>query len=126
MSSPRNVLILSAILGATGVAAGAFGSHILSDVLSPKDLSTYGTGVTYLQWHAVYLFSLAWLNLTHENRAFQWARRCALAGIFFFSGSLITLSLTGLSILGAVAPIGGTLLIASWLLTARGARSIGS
>ena len=124
MSSPRNVLILSAILGALGVMAGAFGSHILSDVLSPKDLSRYGTGVVYLQWHAVYLFSLSWLSLSHENRAFLWARRCALAGLFFFSGSLITLSLTRMSILGAVAPIGGTLLIASWLLTAWGARSI--
>lgn len=59
-----------------------------------------------------------------DNRAFLWARRTAIAGIVFFTGSLVTLSLTGLSYLGAVAPIGGTLLIASWLLAAWGARSI--
>lgn len=124
MSSPRNVLILSAFLGALGVAAGAFGSHVLSDVLSPKDLGTYGTGIAYLQWHAVYLFALSWISMQHDNKGFLWARRCALGGILFFTGSLVALSLTGVSILGAVAPIGGTLLIASWLLTAWGARQI--
>jgi len=124
MSSPRNVLILSALLGAVGVAAGAFGSHVLADVLSPKDLGTYGTGISYLQWHAVYLFALSWISLKYDNNGFLWARRCALGGILFFTGSLVALSLTGISILGAVAPIGGTLLIASWLLTAWGARQV--
>lgn len=124
MSTPRVVLILSAILGAVGVAAGAFGSHILSDVLSPKDLSTYSTGISYLQWHAVYLFALSWLNHTHDNDWFMWARRCGLGGIAFFTGSLVALSLTGISVLGAVAPIGGTMLIASWLLTAWGAKNL--
>ncbi len=124
MSSPKTVLVLAAIMGALGVAAGAFGSHVLSDVLSPKDLSTYGTGVAYMQWHAVYLLALAWLNHTHDNAMFTWARRCGLIGVLFFTGSLVTLALTGLSFLGAVAPIGGMLLIASWVLTGLGARTI--
>jgi uncharacterized membrane protein YgdD (TMEM256/DUF423 family) len=124
MSSPRIVLIAAALLGALGVAAGAFGTHILSDVLSPKDLSTYSTGIAYLQWHAVYLLALAWMNHTHDNTWFTWARRCGVAGILIFTGSLVALALTGISILGAVAPIGGTLLIASWLLTAWGVKQI--
>ncbi len=124
MTSPRTTLFLAALMGAAGVAAGAFGSHMLSDVLSPGRMSTYGTGIAYLQWHAVYLFVLSWISMQHENRAFLWARRCALGGILFFTGSLVALSLTGISLLGAVAPIGGTLLIASWLLSAWGARQL--
>ncbi len=124
MSTPRSSLILAALLGALGVAAGAFGSHILSDVLSPKDLSTYSTGISYLQWHAVYLLALSWMNHTHDNVWFAWARRCGLGGILIFSGSLMALALTGISILGAIAPIGGTMLIASWLLTAWGTKQI--
>lgn len=124
MSSPRTFLFIAALLGAVGVAAGAFGSHMLSDVLTPKDLRTYSTGIAYLQWHAVYLFVLSWVSREHDNWGLLWARRCGLGGIVLFTGSLVTLSLTGLSFLGAVAPIGGSLLIGSWLLTAWGVRSL--
>jgi uncharacterized membrane protein YgdD (TMEM256/DUF423 family) len=43
-------------------------------------------------------------------------------GIFFFSGSLYVLALTGILWLGAVAPIGGLSLMAGWLLLALSAR----
>ena len=37
-----------------------------------------------------------------------------IAGIIFFSGSLYLLSLSGIKILGAVAPIGGVCFLAGW------------
>ena len=41
-----------------------------------------------------------------------------LFGILLFSGSLYTLVLTRIKILGAITPIGGVLLIVSWLFFA--------
>jgi len=39
---------------------------------------------------------------------------CFVAGIVFFSGSLYLLAVTGVTILGAVTPIGGLLFLAGW------------
>jgi len=40
------------------------------------------------------------------------------AGVVIFSGSLYALALTGASALGAVAPVGGLLLMAGWVTLA--------
>lgn len=122
MLTPRTTVFVAALLGAFGVVSGAFGSHILADALSPKSMGTYTTGVTYLQGHALYLFVLGWVSLTHDNAMLGRARLAGLLGILVFSGSLMVLAVTGMSWLGAVAPVGGTLLILSWLATAFGAR----
>ncbi|MNI91224.1 hypothetical protein D3C73_1488520 [compost metagenome] len=39
-------------------------------------------------------------------------------GIVLFSGSLYTLSLTGVHWLGAVTPLGGTAFLAAWAMVA--------
>ena len=44
----------------------------------------------------------------------QTAGWCFVAGIVFFSGSLYLLAVTGVTILGAVTPIGGLLFLAGW------------
>jgi len=46
-------------------------------------------------------------------RAAGW---CFLAGIVLFSGSLYALALTGVTILGAVTPIGGLAFLVGWVL----------
>ena len=40
------------------------------------------------------------------------------AGVLLFSGSLYALALTGIRVLGAIAPIGGACFIAGWVLLA--------
>ena len=44
----------------------------------------------------------------------QTAGWCFVAGILLFSGSLYALALTGMTILGAVTPIGGLAFLAGW------------
>jgi uncharacterized membrane protein YgdD (TMEM256/DUF423 family) len=39
-------------------------------------------------------------------------------GILLFSGSLYALALTGVSMIGAITPIGGLLLMCGWILIA--------
>lgn len=126
MLTPRTTLVIAALFGAFGVAAGAFGSHILTSVLSAKAMGTWGTAVTYLQIHALYLLILGWISLQQDARPFALARTAGVAGVGFFSGSLMVLALTGQTWLGAVAPVGGVLLISSWLATAWGARTLRS
>jgi uncharacterized membrane protein YgdD (TMEM256/DUF423 family) len=43
---------------------------------------------------------------------------CFFLGTLIFSGCLAALCLSGVKILGAIVPIGGTLLIAGWILLA--------
>jgi len=120
MLTSRSSAPLAALLGALSVGLGAFGSHALQDMLTADAMSTWGTGARYLQWHAVYLLvlGLAWRYQSSESR-FRLPIILGFLGILIFSGSVMTLAVSGIRILGAVAPIGGICLIASWVLAAR-------
>jgi uncharacterized membrane protein YgdD (TMEM256/DUF423 family) len=110
------VIRLAGTLGFLGVALGAFGAHGLRDRLAPGMLDVYKTGVLYHLLHSVALVAVA-LGAERLPRpravAALWA-----AGIVVFSGSLYALALTGVTTLGAVAPIGGLLLMAGWVTLA--------
>ena len=113
-SSPAHpILVAGALLAATGVMAGAFGSHGLRDVLDAQALGWWQTAVQYQLWHAVALIAFAALPV----RA-GWPSALVGTGTLIFSGTLYIMALTGLRWLGAVTPIGGALLIAGWLLLA--------
>lgn len=103
-------------LGFLGVALGAFGAHGLRDRLAPGMLDVYKTGVLYHLLHAVALLAVA---LGAERLARPRAVGVLFtAGIVIFSGSLYVLALTGVTALGAVAPLGGLLLMAGWVTLA--------
>lgn len=114
----RRLAGLAAVLAALMVALGAFGAHALSQSLRPSDMATFRTGVQYGQWH---LLAMLVAGLFHWRTSSSAALQAAwgfLVGVLLFSGSLIVLSVTGYTWLGAVAPIGGLFLILSWLLLA--------
>ena len=48
-------IIISAVMGALGVAFGAFGAHGLKNILTPELIETYKTGILYHLIHAVVL-----------------------------------------------------------------------
>lgn len=108
-------LAIASLLGATGVAAGAFASHALKDQLSERMLAVFETGVRYQMYHALALMAVAlWLSRGEGSGWLVAAGWSLLAGTAIFSGSLYALSLSGVKILGAVAPIGGVGLIVGW------------
>jgi uncharacterized membrane protein YgdD (TMEM256/DUF423 family) len=117
--TPRSLAVTAALLGATGVALGAFGAHALADVLRPERLVTFETAVRYQLLHAVALLALA----TLAERRPRVARAGALmaAGTVVFSGSLYALVASDLGLFGMVAPVGGTLLVLGWLAAGLGA-----
>jgi uncharacterized membrane protein YgdD (TMEM256/DUF423 family) len=115
----KSFLLLASILGALGVALGAFGAHALENRLSADLLSTYETGVRYHFYHALALLGVvAVISRWPEAGAAVWAGWLFVVGILIFSGSLYTLAFTGIRWLGAITPIGGAAFIAGWLCLA--------
>lgn len=102
--------LLPAGLGATGMAAGAFGAHVLAEHVTPQRLETWETAARYHLVHAVVL-----LVIEVAGIASPLPRRLLTLGVLLFSGSLYLLVLLDLPILGAVTPFGGLALIAGWM-----------
>lgn len=113
-------LATAAILGGLSVAAGAFASHALRGQLSDRALEIFDTGARYQMYHALALLAVALLIARTElpSPLLLAAGYAFMAGTLIFSGSLYALSLSGIKILGAVAPIGGAALIAGWVCLA--------
>lgn len=113
-------LAIAAILGGTAVAAGAFGSHALREQLSDRALDIFETGVRYQMYHALALLAVG--ILLGQSKVppvtLPFAGYAFILGILIFSGSLYTLSISGIKWLGAIAPIGGTFLMLGWVCLA--------
>jgi len=108
----RAALFTAAAAGFSAIALGAFGAHALRGVLEAhqtRDL--WNTAVLY---HLVHAPALLWAATAEPF--LQGAILCWTAGIVLFSGSLYALALTKISVLGAITPIGGLLLMAGWAI----------
>ena len=117
----RAFFSIGAMLGALGVAAGAFGAHGLKVRVSPEMLAAFETGVRYHLIHALALLAVAWATTRWASAAIHAAGWLFLVGVLLFSGSLYAMCLTGVRELGAITPIGGAAFIMGWLLLAWGA-----
>ena len=113
----RLLLQLAGLFGALGVAIGAFGAHALHDMLVRAGrLDTFETAVRYQFYHALALLAAGVLWAARpELRALGTTGALWAGGIVVFSGSLYALCFTGITKLGAVAPIGGLLLLGGWV-----------
>jgi uncharacterized membrane protein YgdD (TMEM256/DUF423 family) len=111
---------IGSVLLALAVGMGAFGAHGLRNRLDAYSMSVYEKAVFYHFIHAVGILLVALLARTNAISAAGQARVgwLLLIGIIVFSGSLYTLAVSGLRILGAITPIGGIAFIAGWLVLA--------
>ncbi len=114
----RLFFVLGAVSGFLSVALGAFGAHALRQRLQlpPDLLRIWETGVQYQFMHAIALLVVGLAASRFANGPWQAAGWCFVAGTVVFSGSLYTLSLTGMRWLGAITPIGGVLFLVGWIL----------
>ncbi|MDB5233265.1 MAG: hypothetical protein JWR44_258 [Hymenobacter sp.] len=121
----RLLLQLAALLGGLGVAIGAFGAHALHDMLVKTGrLDTFETAVRYQFYHVVALLAIGALWAARPELRLGTTAGLLLGGIVVFSGSLYALCFTGITKLGAVAPIGGLLLLAGWVSLALAVREL--
>jgi uncharacterized membrane protein YgdD (TMEM256/DUF423 family) len=116
MTADRTILI-AALLGLLGVAAGAFGAHGLESRVDGEQLEWWATGARYQQIHAVAMLVVGW----GAGAWTRWRARaawCFTLGMIVFAGTLYAMALGGPRILGAVTPIGGLLLMLGWMAVA--------
>lgn len=105
---------------ALGVAFGAFGAHALKARLPVEDLAIYETAVRYQMYHALGLLAVGFVASKIDSGIIKSSGWLLIFGSLIFSGTLYTLVLTGIRVLGAVTPIGGLALIVAWILLAIG------
>ena len=115
----NKLISIAALLAFLSVALGAFGAHTLNELLTTEKLNSFETGVKYQFYHSLALLIIG-LNANKLN-ATALIGKFMLIGIVFFSFSIYLLSLQeligiNLSILGPITPIGGLLLMISWLI----------
>lgn len=111
---------IGSIFALLAVGLGAFGAHALKDKLEAASyLATYETAVQYHMMHALGLVLIGLLLKSYpDSSLLHWSGWLLAIGIVIFSGSLYTLSLTGIKVLGAITPIGGVAFLLGWLLLA--------
>jgi len=117
----RLFLGLAAVLAGLSVAAGAFASHALKPRLTERAIAIFETAARYQMYHALALALVALLLLLRPDSptpTLVTAGSAFILGILLFSGSLYGLSLTGISWLGAITPIGGAAFLGGWLALA--------
>lgn len=99
---------------AIAVALGAFGAHGLKKMADSYALQIWDTATLYLFVHGLGLLALGVLAVL-GYRIGKIAMTLQV-GIIIFSGTLYLMALGLPKWLGAITPIGGTMLIIGWLL----------
>lgn len=117
----RAVVVLGALACAAAIAAGAFGAHGLQGRLSARSLELWETAARYLVYGGLGTVLAGLAALHAEGRLLPWAAAVLLAGALLFAGTVFALALGGPRWLGAVTPLGGTLMILGFVLFAWGA-----
>ena len=111
----RLFLTAGAISGALAVLLGAFGAHLLQQMISPEMLAIYKTGNQYQFYHTFALIFTGILMHFKPTKTLEWSGYLFMAGITIFSGFLYLLAITGNKALGMIVPIGGLTLVAAWI-----------
>lgn len=109
MSPDRKLLAFAGFNGAMAVILGAFAAH----GAAPEIKALLTTGGQYQMIHAALAVTLA---LFGAGRLFRLAGWLAASGGLIFCLSLSMIGLLALPVMGAVAPVGGVLMIAGWAL----------
>ena len=108
------ILALGAVLAGLGVAAGAFGAHMLRDQLTAVELETWRTAASYQMYHSLALIIVGRMLGRSGSRLLRGSYWLFVLGIVLFSGSLYVLAITGEPALGSITPFGGLALLGGW------------
>ena len=114
----KGYIIIASLFAALAILFGAFGSHALKERLSAQSLEVYDVATRYLMFHALGIFLIALLGFQLPKESLEIPVIMMIVGTSIFSGSLYLIAMLDFKKLGMVTPIGGLLLIVSWLLLA--------
>ncbi|MDB2493833.1 DUF423 domain-containing protein [Flavobacteriaceae bacterium] len=116
----RKIFLLACVTGALGVVLGAFAAHGLKPLLSISAFESFNTGIRYQMYHSFLLFFIGLSTHIKPNQK-SILFKLILTGVLLFSGSIYFLATNDLTplnfkVIGFITPVGGLILIASWLL----------
>jgi len=116
--SRRDYLIAAAALSAAAaVGLGAYGAHGLGK--DPSLIDIWQTGVAYQMWHALGALACGWITARRSGRNAMLGRVSGwllIGGSLAFAISLYAFVLNGNVPVQGLAPFGGMIMIAGWLL----------
>lgn len=115
----ENSIKIAILFCLSAVILGAFGAHALKEVLSESQLSSFQTGVRYQFFHGLTILILSF-NMNYFTKKLSSIIKIMSVGIILFSFSIYLLNIQyligfSMSYLGPITPIGGLLLITSWI-----------
>ena len=111
----KMLLIITTLLIISSILLGAFGSHILKNILEIKYMDIYNIAIKYHFYNTFSLFILNFFFILLKLRIIFISNIILLVGSVIFSGSLYLLVYTKLSFWGMITPIGGVLLVIAWI-----------
>jgi len=113
----RRLIIIGSLLMAAGILLGAFAAHLLNSQFSNYATTLWHKASFYHLTHALALTGLGFYMQVSQpplpglvRTGWLW-----LLGLLFFAGALYLIALTGIKMLGLIAPVGGTLMVLGWL-----------
>ncbi|WVF68956.1 hypothetical protein IAT40_003730 [Kwoniella sp. CBS 6097] len=119
--NPSFVFRSGALLTATGISFGAFGSHGLRNIKPPlpeTKISSFNTAASYLIYNGIALLAISFhpalQSLSTATRRYRFGAGLIMGGALVFSGSIFGLVLARdrFRWLGPVTPLGGMGMIA--------------
>ncbi len=113
-SSSRRLIMIGCAVAGVGVAAGAFGAHMLKTILEPPLLAAYDTATRYQMYHAFGMVLVGIVMRVYDDRRLAMAGWLFATGMVLFCGSLYGIALAGLKWLGPITPLGGLTFIIGW------------
>jgi len=113
----KTFMIIASFMMAITIAIGAFGAHGLKPYLDEYSTDIYQKAVSYQFYNTLGLFFISFISylLPTSSKVIK-SFYFILIGTLIFSCSLYTLALTKIMWLGAITPIGGSLMIIGWIL----------
>jgi uncharacterized membrane protein YgdD (TMEM256/DUF423 family) len=112
----KGTLAVGSFYTAIGVICGAFGAHYLKERLPEAALESWKTASQYQLILSIGLIIMGMFFSSQSNLKDKIAVWMLGTGILFFSGSIYLLTLFHWKFLGPVTPLGGLLIISSWIL----------
>ena len=112
----RKFLLIASFMMVINIMIGAFGAHGLKPYLDDYGTIIYNKAVDYSFYNTLGLFAISFIATQIKD-----IKQIAIGYYFLFIGTLIfsfslyILSLTKIFWLGAITPIGGTLMIIGWM-----------
>ncbi|MBT8272886.1 MAG: DUF423 domain-containing protein [Bacteroidia bacterium] len=116
----RKVMISGSIFGLIAIILGAFAAHGLEKLIDAASVDSFQTGVRYQMYHALLLLFIGSTDkISKKTKGILLI--LLILGLLFFSGSIYGLSTNTLTSfdfknIGFITPLGGLLLVISWLL----------